>query len=211
MGAVTQYTIAVRALCEFTAKTGDLDLRFTPSPTAQEGIAGHATVTARRGASYQRELALAGDYGPLHVRGRADGYDTEARRLEEIKTYRGDLDRMPDNQRQLHWAQAKVYGHLQCAALGLAEITLALVYFDVGSQKETMLQEVHSAATLQAYFEQQCQLFLQWAEQEIAHRKARDAQLQQLAFPYASFRPGHVCAKIAVDGLCQKYNRLELR
>lgn len=41
------YTVAVRALCEFSAKTGDLDLRFTPSPspTAQEGMAGHATVT----------------------------------------------------------------------------------------------------------------------------------------------------------------------
>ena len=28
----TSYTVAVRALCEFTAKAGDLDLRFTPSP-----------------------------------------------------------------------------------------------------------------------------------------------------------------------------------
>ena len=43
-----KYTVAVRALTEFTAKQGDLDLRFTPSPSAQEGIAGHATVTARR-------------------------------------------------------------------------------------------------------------------------------------------------------------------
>lgn len=32
--------IAVRELCEFTAKEGDLDLRFTPSPTAAEGMAG---------------------------------------------------------------------------------------------------------------------------------------------------------------------------
>ncbi|EPN80695.1 Uvs006 [Pseudomonas syringae pv. actinidiae ICMP 19097] len=40
--------MAVRALCEFTAKVGDLDLRFTPSPTAQEGIAGHRTVASRR-------------------------------------------------------------------------------------------------------------------------------------------------------------------
>ena len=32
------YSVAVRALCEFTAKVGDLDLRFTPSPSAQEGI-----------------------------------------------------------------------------------------------------------------------------------------------------------------------------
>lgn len=36
--------IAVRELCEFTAKEGDLDLRFTPSPTAQEGMAGHSTL-----------------------------------------------------------------------------------------------------------------------------------------------------------------------
>ena len=42
------YTVAVRALCEFSAKVGDLDLRFTPSPTAQEGIAGHRRVVARR-------------------------------------------------------------------------------------------------------------------------------------------------------------------
>ena len=38
------YQVAVRALCEFTAKVGDLDLRFTPSPTAQEGMTGHAIV-----------------------------------------------------------------------------------------------------------------------------------------------------------------------
>ena len=38
------YSVAVRALCEFTAKVGDLDLRFTPSPSAQEGIVGHRTI-----------------------------------------------------------------------------------------------------------------------------------------------------------------------
>ena len=35
-----KYTVAVRSLCEFTAKQGDLDLRFTPSATALEGMAG---------------------------------------------------------------------------------------------------------------------------------------------------------------------------
>ena len=48
MTAAARYVVAVRALCEFTAKQGDLDLRFTPSPSAQEGIAGHAVVAARR-------------------------------------------------------------------------------------------------------------------------------------------------------------------
>lgn len=49
------YSIAVRALCEFTAKVGDLDLRFTPSPTALEGIVGHRTVASRRSEGYQRK------------------------------------------------------------------------------------------------------------------------------------------------------------
>ena len=35
-----QYTVSVRALCDFTARRGDLDLRFTPTPTAQEGTKG---------------------------------------------------------------------------------------------------------------------------------------------------------------------------
>ncbi len=67
--------VAVRALCEFTAKTGDLDLRFTPAPSAQEGIAGHLAVAARRGAGYRTEVPLSGEYRGLLVRGRADGYD----------------------------------------------------------------------------------------------------------------------------------------
>lgn len=184
------YTVAVRALCEFTAKTGDLDLRFTPSPTAQEGIAGHALVTSRRDEDYETEIPLSGDFGPLHVRGRADGYDRRANRLEEIKTYRGDLKKMPDNQRQLHWAQVKIYGHLLCESQGLGQVHLALVYFDIGSQKETVLHEEHTAPALRAYFEQQCGRFLQWAQKEMAHRAARDAQLKAMRFPHADFRPG---------------------
>jgi Rad3-related DNA helicase len=185
-----RYTVAVRALCEFTAKTGDLDLRFTPSPTAQEGIAGHAVVASRRDDDYQTEVALSGEFGPLRVRGRADGYDIRANRLEEIKTYRGDLKKMPDNQRALHWAQLKVYGHLLCRDQNLQKVNLALVYFDIGSQKETLLHEEHTAAGLQAYFEHQCTLFLDWAQQEMAHRAQRDLQLRTMRFPHADFRPG---------------------
>ncbi len=184
------YVVAVRALCEFTAKQGDLDLRFTPTPTAQEGIEGHAIVTGRRDESYEREVSLSGDFGPLHVRGRADGYDPRQNQLEEIKTYRGDLARQPANHRILHWAQLKVYGHLLCAARGLAAVRLALVYFDIGTQKETVLTEEADAAALRAFFEEQCGRFVTWAEQELAHRTARDEQLRALRFPHSDFRPG---------------------
>jgi DNA excision repair protein ERCC-2 len=185
-----KYTVAVRTLCEFTAKLGDLDLRFTPSATALEGMAGHAMVAARRGESYEHEVWLKGEYRDIAVRGRADGFDPEAGRVDEVKTYRGDLHAMPGNRRALHWAQAKCYGALLCAERGLDQLKVALVYFDVGSQDETTLVETHSAADLRAFLELQCDRFLAWAEQEAAHRAARDAALSGLAFPYATFRTG---------------------
>jgi DNA excision repair protein ERCC-2 len=189
-----RYTVAVRALCEFTAKQGDLDLRFTPSPTAQEGIAGHAVVAARRlsGGSdnYKSEVTLEGDWGPLHVRGRADGYDPDQNLIEEVKTFRGQFTSIPDNHRHLHWAQLRVYGHLMCASLNMDSVNLALVYFDIGSQKETVLRETRTRVELAAIFDEQCARFLAWAEQEMQHRAARDAALNALRFPHSEFRPG---------------------
>lgn len=184
------YSVAVRALCEFTAKVGDLDLRFTPSPSAQEGIVGHRTVASRRSAHYQHEVTLEGDYQQLKVRGRADGYDPDANRLEEVKTYRGDLAAQPANHRQLHWAQVKVYGWLMCQKLGLSEIDLALVYFDIVGEGETLLNQRFDAPDLEQFFKQQCALFLDWARQEMQHRAARNAGAQSLAFPHADFRTG---------------------
>ncbi|NBA98312.1 ATP-dependent DNA helicase [Pseudomonas sp. R5(2019)] len=184
------YTVAVRALCEFTAKVGDLDLRFTPSPTAQEGIAGHQRVTARRAPGYRSEVPLSGVYRQLQVRGRADGYDPQRNRLEEIKTYRGDLDAQPDNHRQLHWAQVQVYGWLLCQELGLEQVNLALVYLDVDSDRETLFERTCSARELQAWFNSHCEQFLHWAEQELQRAAARNAGLQALNFPYERFRSG---------------------
>lgn len=183
-------SVAVRALCEFTAKVGDLDLRFTPSPSAQEGIAGHRTVASRRSAHYQHEVALEGQYRELTVRGRADGYDPDRNQLEEVKTHRGDLDKQPANHRQLHWAQVKVYGWLMCQKLGLADIVLALVYFDIVSEHEILLSQRFEAAELEAFFNRQCSLFLDWAEQEMRQREARNVHAQALEFPHAAFRSG---------------------
>ena len=184
------YSIAVRALCEFTAKSGDLDLRFTPSPTALEGIVGHRTVASRRSEGYQSEVALEGVYQALTVKGRADGYDPGQNCLEEVKTYRGDLSKQPANHRALHWAQAKIYGWLMCHRLNLPQINVALVYFDIVSENETCLVEACSASELQAFFELHCARFLHWAELEMAHRQRRNLATQRLAFPHADFRPG---------------------
>ena len=186
-----KYQVAVRTLCELTAKQGDLDRRFTPSsPSAEEGVAGHRVIGARRGAGYETEVHLAADYARLHVRGRADGYDPRAQQLEEFKTYRGDINRIPANHRVLHWAQLRIYGWLLCQARGCSEIRLALVYFNIATEQETMYVEKQSARALQVHFEEHCQRFLDWAESESAHRMSRDQALRALRFPHAAFHKG---------------------
>ena len=185
-----EYVVAVRALCEFAAKAGDLDHRFTPGPTAAEGIAGHAAVAMRRSPDAENEVPVSGTHGLLRVRGRADGYDPSRQRLEEVKTYRGDLDAMPANHRALHWAQAKVYGALLCRERQLDRLTVALVYHEVATQRDTVMSERCTAAELDAFFVDLCERFVAWAEQELAHRQARDAALATLRFPFGTLRPG---------------------
>ena len=53
-----------------------------------------------------------------------------------------------------------------------------------------MLRETRAAAELSALFADQCTRFVAWAQQELAHRTARDAALATLRFPHPDFRPG---------------------
>lgn len=183
--------VAVRALCEFTAKRGDLDLRFTPAPTALEGIEGHQRVAARRPATHVCEWPLTGVLqGGLRVRGRADGHDPTMGYLEEVKTHKGPLSRQPANHRHLHWAQLKLYGALLCLQDHRSGIDLRLVYLDVTSGQETVFPEHHTSEALQAFANEQARTYLSWARQEAAHRRARDAALSALPFPHEGFREG---------------------
>ena len=184
------YTIAVRALCEFGARTGDLDLRFSPAPTAQQGIEGHRAVAGRRGPGWQAEFALETRVGPLRVRGRADGWDAARGRVEEIKTHRGDPARLPANHRALHRAQARAYGWLLCERFGLDRITVSVVYVAIDDLRETHVDEDCEAAALRQDFEVLCARWLAWAQAEAAHRQARDAALTALPFPKANWREG---------------------
>lgn len=202
-----QYTIGVRSLCEFTAKSGDLDLRFTPAPSAEEGMAGHRTVAERRGANYQTELPLRGEYLHLRVHGRADGYDPDRLRLEEVKTYRGAFERLPEQHRRLHWAQLKIYGWLLCRERDLPALDLTLVYFNIDSARETALTEHWSALALREHFEAQCRRFLAFADRELRHREARDQALAALRFPFGELRSGQrqlaeAVYKAASTGVC---------
>ncbi len=185
-----ELTVSVKSLCAFAAKSGDLDLRFAPAPSAQEGIAGHHLVQSRRGPGFEGEVSLSSTFGGLRVRGRADGFDLDLGRVEEIKTFRGEFDAIKGNHRALHWAQARTYAAMLCEKHSMAHITVALVYLDIHSGDETALEEQRTRADLQHEFETLCGRFMVWARQESLHRTALARGLSSLVFPHAGFRPG---------------------
>jgi DNA excision repair protein ERCC-2 len=184
------WTVSVRALCAFAAKTGDLDLRFVPAPSAQEGQAGHRLVQGRRGLAYESEVALSSRFDRLSVRGRADGHDPRRRRVEEIKTFRGEFSAIKANHHALHWAQARSYAWMLCERDGLPSMQVALVYLDLDSGEEVVLEETGTRDELRRHFETLCGRFIAWAEQEARHRAGIDQALAALAFPHGRFRPG---------------------
>ena len=181
--------VAVRTLCEFAARRGDLDFRYTPAPSAEEGIAGHQAIQAKRGYGYKSEYSLTGNCMELELSGRADGYHPHKNRLEEIKTHRGDVSRIRPHQRALHRAQLRAYGALLCRQENRKSVELALVYYDTGRDKETVLTETAKADELWQELETLCGLYKAWAEQEEHHREQRDALLANLTFPFPDFRP----------------------
>lgn len=190
-----ELTVPVRQLAEFCHRRGDIDYRFTPSPTGEQGIAGHQAVYKRRGSSYQPEYALETTFEypdlELSVRGRADGYDVEQQLLEEIKTCRVDPAFLPESAAAVHWAQAKLYGALLMQEQpDLTSLCLQLTWFNIDSEEEHGEQSDFSRAELLEFLEATLEYYLKWLRGRQEWKLQRDASIHSLKFPFADFRSG---------------------
>jgi DNA excision repair protein ERCC-2 len=185
--------VSVRTLCDFTARSGDLDRRFAPAASALEGIAGHITVARRRGPGYEAEVAVAGTLAGLSVRGRADGFDAAARRVDEVKVVRrimpGAAPASPARQ-ALHRAQARAYAALLARHRDLPAVEVALVYHELATQRDTVVAEIASREALESELAARCAAYRDWARQQARHRAARDDWLARLRFPHGGWRDG---------------------
>jgi hypothetical protein len=122
------------------------------------------------------------------VRGRADGYDPDQNLIEEVKTYRGQFTSIPTTTATCTGPSCASTATC-CASSWTAEVNLALVYFDIGSQQEPPARDPRRAE-LKAIFEDQCGRFIAWAEQELRHRERAQRGARRMRFPHAdSARP----------------------
>lgn len=194
MSSLTELTIAITDLARFCHRSGDIDHRFSPSPTGEEGVAGHQRLYSRRPASYCSEYPVEHCHREsdlkLTLRGRADGYDPQRAIVEEIKTCRVSPASIPDAVTQLHMAQGRLYAAVIAAREDVTTLEVRLTWFNIDSDEEYSLSEFCSADELAVFLASSLAQFSSWLRILAKLKRARDVSLASLAFPHGTFRQG---------------------
>ena len=186
--------ISVRAVVETTLHESDLTPAASSAQRMQEGAIAHrARQSSAQEREYRKEVALSADYEgealTLHVSGRADGIflrEDGVTVIEEIKLGAPDQPLIP-----AHRAQAAVYGHmLLCDEPEMEAVCLRVLYVDARGGALAMYEEEPSRERLRAEFETLCAAACAWEERKLARRQARDATLENLPFPFGTYRAG---------------------
>jgi DNA excision repair protein ERCC-2 len=191
---VTEIAVAVADLARFCHRRGDIDHRFTPSPTGEQGVAGHQRLYRRRPAGYASEFPveyvhIEGDLR-MKLRGRADGYHAGHGYVEEIKTCRVDPRHIPEAVSRSHLAQARLYAALIASEQELDALEVRLTWFNIDTGQETSLEERRSRAELDGFLAATLATFSRWLRRLAELRSRRDANLAVLSFPHGDFRRG---------------------
>lgn len=191
---MTDIRVAATDLVRFCHRSGDIDHRFSPSPTGAEGVAGHQHLYRQRPASYRREYALeyvhaAGDLR-LTVRGRADGYDPEQGLVEEIKTCRTDPAAIPPAVAALHLAQARLYAAIIALQEERESLAVRTTWLNIDTLETAQHDEECERRCLEEFLQATLATFSDWLLRIGASRTARDASLARLVFPWGEFRRG---------------------
>ena len=190
-------SIAVRSLVEFMLKKGHIDNRITRlDNTAALGTRLQRQIQKEMGPEYEKEVALSITLplstGALIVSGRADGLiRTDAGvTIDEIKAGQWRFTDLPSEQLELYWAQVMCYGYILCQGEELATITLQLTYIEMESETITRQERSFTQRDLTDFFEQLIQDYTVWLDFQAQWRAHRDTSLQELAFPFESYRQG---------------------
>ncbi|MBV1879377.1 MAG: ATP-dependent DNA helicase [Pseudomonadales bacterium] len=208
------FRISVTELVEQVEKSGDINFRFSGRSTAMEGIRGHQRLQQSRGDDYQAEKQLShlvqwSDI-ELQVTGRVDGYYPQLDNfiVEEIKTTRVAEDLIPATIKCLHWGQVKVYAYLLSLSCEFECVTLRLCYLDLDTGTETQLNQQCSKVALATYFNTLITKYATYLRQLLRWRECRDQSIQQLEFPYATYRAGQRQMAVSVYRALKEENQL---
>ena len=189
--------ISVRNLVEFILREGDIDNRTgggQDPENMQMGSRIHRKIQRQMGSDYQAEVPLKTeivcDGFTLKIEGRADGliHTKEQVMVDEIKGVLRELDRVQEPA-GIHLAQAKCYASMVAEQEEVDEIGVQMTYCQMETEEVKRFQYSYQSNELKVWFDEVIRQYKKWAKFQIEWRKARNASIKGIEFPF-SYRKG---------------------
>ena len=184
--------ISVRNLVEFILREGDIDNRTgggQDPENMQMGSRIHRKIQRQMGSDYQAEVPLKTeivcDGFILKIEGRADGliHTKEQVMVDEIKGVLRELDRVQEPS-GIHLAQAKCYASMVAEQEGVDEIGVKMTYCQMETEEVKRFQYSYQSNELKVWFDEVIRQYKKWAKFQIEWRKARNASIKGIEFPF---------------------------
>ena len=184
--------ISVRNLVEFILREGDIDNRTgggQDPENMQMGSRIHRKIQRQMGSDYQAEVPLKTeivcDGFILKIEGRADGliHTKEQVMVDEIKGVLRELDRVQEPA-GIHLAQAKCYASMVAEQEGVDEIGVQMTYCQMETEEVKRFQYSYRSNELKVWFDEVIRQYEKWAKFQIEWRKARNASIKGIEFPF---------------------------
>ncbi|MBV4431883.1 ATP-dependent DNA helicase [Clostridium tyrobutyricum] len=214
--------ISVRNLVEFVLRQGDLDNRFTSNVRALEGTRVHQKIQQQykdkiigdKSATYNCEVSL--KYEIIYrkfkflIEGRADGIilEDDCVTIDEIKTVTRPLEMIDATYNPLHLAQVKCYAYIYAYENKLDYICVQLTYYNINDHKVKFIKEKINIEDLRRFFIDILDKYYKWVELKKDWNDIRNKSIDDLKFPFKSYRTGQRKLAAVVYGTIRDKKRL---
>ena len=200
----TTIKLSVRTLVEFVLRSGDLVSSFSGRSRALAGTKAHQKVQKSQPDHYRPEVSLSHTVTVedfvLEISGRADGIIEQAgvTVIDEIKSTNVLLDTIRADDNPLFWAQAKCYAYIYALQQNLDSIQVQLTYYQLEDRTCKRFLQCFRSVDLAVFFIDLVNRYLDWASLVQQAQANRNHSIQELNFPFDSFRAGQREFAVAV-------------
>lgn len=209
--------ISIRALVDYVLRSGDLEQGFSSSKYSTEGIHAHQTIRKDRPDTYVQEVPVSHDFeidgSLLTLTGRIDGIYQNPDRIiiDEIKTTHENLDHIVRQENSASWAQVKCYAYIYGIAQGLSEIDTQLTFYQIDNGKMKEVRRTYSLDDLEIFLRELISRYLEWLNIIAEWHRTRDRSIQNLAFPFDTYRLGQRAMAVNVYKVIQNSGQLMIQ
>lgn len=197
--------LSVRELVGYAYMSGDIGQEPISPERALEGTRIHKQIQSQMGNEYKKEYYLKHEFCykdiDFEIEGRADGIITNENSIiiDEIKSTYKPIELINEfNYDYSHMAQAQCYAYFYCVKESLERISVQIRYCNIDTGEVKAIKNEYTIDELQVIFYDLIDIYLDWAKLRIEHYVSKRDTIDEIMFPFDSYRQGQRNLLVAV-------------